>query len=69
MGDLERIGTAAFDQLGDAELPDATLTAEKRALLKQTARDIAEESDEHELMFLAGALEYEVNEMRKGRLS
>lgn len=63
-------GSAAMRRLqaaGDRELPDTVLTAERRALLKQTARDIAEVSDEHELMFLAGALEHEARRKAGGR--
>ncbi len=50
--------------VGEGELPDSKLTERQREALKRTAADIAEESDEHELMFLAGALEAEALKKR-----
>lgn len=60
-------GIDTLRALGDVELPDTRLSDEKRALLKQTARDIAEESNEHELMYLAGALEQCANLKRRSQ--
>jgi hypothetical protein len=54
-------------QLGDRELPDVKLTIVRRQELRQRATHIAVEYDEHELMFLAGALEHEAQRKAGGR--
>lgn len=69
MGDLERIGPAALEQAGDAELPDIRLPEERRRKLKMVARVMGEEHTVDELMFLAGALEHEASEKAIGRIS
>lgn len=48
-------------RLGDRELPDVKLTTARRQELRQRVTEIAVECDEHELMFLAGALEHEAH--------
>lgn len=61
MGDLERIGPAALEQTGDAELPDIRLSEERRRKLRMVARVMGEEHTVDELMYLAGALEQRAN--------
>lgn len=56
---MEHAGIQALKALGDVELPDSKLTHRQREHLKQTARIFAGNRSEHELMFLAGALEHE----------
>ena len=51
--------------LRDAELPDTTLPESKRSRLKVIARDLSFGLDEHELMFLAGALEDKARKKRR----